>query len=1333
MTITPETVLFGKYRILGELSQGGMGAVYRALDLGLGVERAVKVIRADQSHDPIATEFFLREGQALLDVQHEAVVRCHELLRDDQNRFYLVMELIHGPNLSDVIGECALAVPAVHALLHRLGPGLAAAHACGVIHRDIASDNVVLPDSRPELAKLIDFGLAKLVATGEETIQEGFKGRLAYASPEQFGLFGGRIDQRSDIYSLGVVLAEAASGERIFARQSFIGAVDARRRVPELPETITPGLRSLIEWMLSPDPRDRPETVGVLLGSATALDQIEERSPAVGPIRLRPVTRTSPPPVAVVERRQVTALYCDIVNSRSLSSSLDLEDYHEVLREYQEACATALERYDAEVARHAGSAIVVYFGYPRAHEDDPQRAILAGLDILSLLRQRHFGSGNGLDLQLTARVGIHTGPVVVGGVGGRDSTSRQVLGHTVNLAAGLQGVAEADTVTVSAATLALTRGMFPQTDRGPLRLADIEETVHAHTILSGGTIRDHVGAAAESGATPLVARESDLLRLEETWKNVVDGRGHAFLLSGDAGVGKSRLVRAFRERRSSEPHAWIECFCSPFATNSPLYPVLGLVGQLVRLDRERGAAGERHDLLAELERPSADSSDWRPLFRKLLTLVDAGDAPQDESPERLRRRTLEAIADWTLSFAARQPTVLVVEDLHWSDPSTREFLSLLLRRLGSTSLLCLVTHRPEFVDPWRDSESVTSHTVGRLSATEAEALVERMREGSALSAAARREIAIRADGVPLFVEELVKAAASGHVSSDPAGLPSIPASLQSSLLARLDRLGGAKRVAQLASTLGRDFPYRLLVAIVDEPESRLRSSLTELVRADILCWSGESPNADLCFKHALLQDAAYSSLLRRHRRDAHRRVARTIEQVCPDRIRQQPEILAHHLLEGGERLGAANAYRTAGRRAVSEAAYEEALGHYTHGLDALNGCTESVERDRAELALRILLGNAIMATRGYGAPEIITVWDRAAEIGEAVEDHDEWSSAVNGAAVYAMQTGDCRTAVQRATKMLTVAESQSSRIAALRGHGTLAQAHFYLGEGESALAHAEHSLLRYEPGDFELVTYGIGYDQAVIAHGAAALAHWWLAHYDRSMASARAAVDHASTIRSSQTMAMALSFLSFSHYLRREAEPVLETAGKVEALAAELRFPVWHALSLLLSGAVRAWHHRDPVGLEMIDRGSAMLASTNEQSGAGFALSLRADALWCVGRREEALDTAELGLAVSGAMDQPYFTPELLRLKGEFLLATAPEEGERVIGESLADATVRGAHAFELRSATSLARVWLQQGRPDEEARELLAPILARTTEGQGTHDVETARMLFATIDRTAV
>ncbi|MFN2428145.1 MAG: AAA family ATPase, partial [Candidatus Binatia bacterium] len=740
MSLGPESILPGDYRVLGQLRQGGMGVVYRALHQGLGVERAVKVIRADQSDDPIAAEFFLREAHALLDVQHEAVVRCHELLRDEQERFYLVMDLIDGPSLADLVKERTFTGGEAHALLQRVGQGLAAAHACGVVHRDISPENVLVPHGRPELAKLIDFGLAKLVATGEQTIQEGFKGRLAYASPEQFGLFGGRVDHRSDIYSLGVVLAEAAGGGRMFARQNFLEAFESRRSVPTLSQSIVPGLRSLIEWMLAPQPKDRPESVSALLGAAVALDEIEQRTPSPGPAERRRTVVQVPPPAPMVERRQVTAMYCDLAEASTLGASLDVEDFHDVLQEYHEAVASVLERYDAEIARHASNAIVVYFGYPRAHEDDARRAVLAGLDLLSMLGERRFGGRSGLDLRLSARIGIHTGPVVVGGTGTYDSGTRPVLGHTVELAAALVAESRPGTVSVSSTTLPLTRGAFTTIDCGLVHFGQGGAAVHGYTIVPEPATSSPAAAFSGPEATPLVGREADLRGLDDAWKGVLAGRGHAVFLSGEAGVGKSRLVRAFRERLAIREHAWLDCACSALATNSPLFPVLGLLGQLIRLDRRRGDVAKRRDLLAELERPAVASDDWLPLFKRILALVSEDEA-REESPERLRRRTLVALADWVRDFATQQPTVLVLEDLHWSDPSTREFFSLLLRRLDGVPLLCLVTHRPEFVDPWADSEYVTTHILERLGAEEAEALVEKMRESVALSAAARREIA----------------------------------------------------------------------------------------------------------------------------------------------------------------------------------------------------------------------------------------------------------------------------------------------------------------------------------------------------------------------------------------------------------------------------------------------------------------------------------------------------------------------------------------------------------------------------------------------------------------
>jgi class 3 adenylate cyclase/predicted ATPase len=1026
-------------------------------------------------------------------------------------------------------------------------------------------------------------------------------------------------------------------------------------------------------------------------------------------------------------------MFCDLVGSTDLSQVLDIEDLRELITSYQQSAVAVIEALGGWVAQYLGDGLLVYFGYPQAHEDDPLRAMRAGLRILDELPGLNARLAEQLatlrEHPLRVRVGIHTGLVVVGEMGAGAKREDLAVGDTVNLAARLQAVAEPDTVVVTEETLRLARGRFVTQDRGLRRLKGIKDPVRVFRVVGRSQARSPLDTVPEHLLTPLIGRERDLARLLERWEQALEGRGQAVFLGGEAGVGKSRLVRALHSKLAGVSHTWFECFCSPFATHTAFFPLVDFARQILHLPAEATEIDAIQRIEAALRRARLDLDKTLPVFAELLSLPDGDDTSErQESPERRRRRTLDVLIEWTLRAARRRATVMLIEDIHWIDPSTREFIGLLLDRIADSHLFCLFTHRTEFVVPWPASAHVAQETLRCLSRDEAGELAGKMDQGKSLPADLLQAIAVRSDGIPLFVEELLKATAVQPSSESlfPAERP-IPTTLHDSLMARLDRLGSAKGVAQLASALGREFPYRLLAAVADQSTHELHDSLARLVDAEILFRRGEPSDLVYTFKHALIQDAAYNSLLRRHRRVLQSRIARSLEELFADRVSREPEILGHHLMEAGEFPGAAEAFDRAGRLAASKAAYEEALAHYRRGLAAVDHMSHAIDRDRRELSLLIMLGNAIMATKGYGAPEIIGVWDRASRLAEQVEDLEELSSALNGTAVYHMQTGDCPAAVSHAQRILALAESGNIRIAALRGHGTMAQALFYLGDGKRALEHAERAIACYEPGDFQLVTYGSGYDQCVIAYGAAMFGHWWLGHFDRSLETARLGVALARSLNSSQSLAMALAFLAFAHYLRREPDQLLLATSEVKALSAELCFPVWHGFSLLLSGAARAHLERDPAALDEMTHGSAVLEGTYERSGASFAVALLAEAQWNIGQRSEASALVELGLSIAEGTGEPYYTAELLRMKGELLLEDASTdfgEGEAALRDALDLARKQRALAFELRAATSLGRLLQDSGRPGE-AKQTLSCSLASVTEGQSSPDVLSARSLL--------
>jgi len=565
------------------------------------------------------------------------------------------------------------------------------------------------------------------------------------------------------------------------------------------------------------------------------------------------------------------------------------------------------------------------------------------------------------------------------------------------------------------------------------------------------------------------------------WDEASRGSARTVCISGEAGVGKSRLARQLRVALSGQPHLWLDCFCAPLSVATPFHPAIDLIKEATAITYGDSAEQQLAKLDGSLRLAGFDADQALPLIASLfgLSMEDRpGQGLLSESPEVQRRETIETLVGWILGLTGPEPLVLCVEDLHWSDPSTLELLGLLLERSAGHRLLCLFTHRPDFTVPW-SGPSISSIPLERLSRDESRRLARAVAESAGSGSSgpvpetALDRLADRADGNPLYVVELVKTVAeAGGLGADSLDERSIPPTLRDSLAARLDRLGRARPVAQLAATLGREVPRSLLDALAQEGAEDLGEDLEALVHSAILEERVTPADTFYRFRHALIQEAAYFSLLRRERRELHRRVAMVLEERFPQRVATEPELLALHLRRAGQLLRAAEWFVRAGRRAAGQAAVHEAAAHYREGLAALQDEPPGPDRDRVELSLQILLGNALMVDRGFGAPETLPVWRRASALAEELGDIDELTSALNGEAVYYYDSGDAVTASEMAARILGVAERHGLRIGALRGHCTMALALLYRGEVSKALEHAEAALSIYRPSDFELVTYG---------------------------------------------------------------------------------------------------------------------------------------------------------------------------------------------------------------------------------------------------------------------
>ena len=1036
------------------------------------------------------------------------------------------------------------------------------------------------------------------------------------------------------------------------------------------------------------------------------------------------------------ERRQLTVMFCDLVGSTALSTRLDLEDFREVISAYYRCVAETVDAWDGFVANYMGDGVLVYFGYPAAHEDDVERAVSAGLALIKAVGDLQVLS------PLEVRIGIATGMVVVGDhVGAGEAQGHGSVGETLNLAARLQTLAEPGTVVIGPTTRRLLGDLFEYRELGAFELKGFSGLVTAYQVLGSSTLESRFEALHRTGLSPMIGRDAEMQLLWHRWVQASSGEGHAVLLCGEPGIGKSRIVRALEERMLHVAHIEVGLFCSPHRQDSALFPVIGHLEHAAGIVRADTAEQKLVKLKALLERDRRKPEEIALIAELLSMPVD--DCPRQPrlSAQKHREQTLNALVAYVIGLAARQPVLMVFEDVQWIDPTSLELLSLLIERMPHQPILMLVTARPEFASPWSDDLQVTILPLTRLNRCSGEILVRQLTAGKSLPSDVQEQILARTDGVPLFIEELTKSvlesgllvdAGDHYTAAGLVPLLAIPETLHASLLARLDRLAPVREVAQIGAALGRQFSYEMIAAVAPMSREHLDDALDQLIGAGLIQRSGSPSEIQYAFKHPLVQDAAYSTLLRGRRQQIHGRIASVFEERFQDIVQTHPELLAHHYTEAGNLEAAIPAWLSAGRRALERSALAEAVAQFRKGLTLLCGMPGDTWR-RQELDLSVALGRALIATQGHASPATGEAYARARELSEKLNRPPQFVPVLYGQCVHHLMRAELEVARTHAREMQRLGETQDDVRLRLMGCRLTGQPELYLGEFAAARAHLEQGLALFDPSHRSFYADQSLQDARVMLLGFLSQTLFCLGYPDQARGRWEEALMEARQLNQAYTLTVALGIACALEIAidmacvggRNPQSAVQPIADELVSLSTDQEFPMLCAMGTLYRGWCLAAAGQEGEGFALLDRGLDAYRAAGTSLWTPFFLSIMADAHLRARQPEQGMKYLDEATRVIDDTQERWVEAEVHRLRGELTAGLGDQvEAEACFRRALLTAERQDAKLWKLRAATGLARLWRNRGRSDE-ARDLLTPIYNWFTEGFTTPDLQEARALI--------
>ena len=1046
---------------------------------------------------------------------------------------------------------------------------------------------------------------------------------------------------------------------------------------------------------------------------------------------------SSQPRVPGAERRQLTVMFCDLVDSTPLARQLVLEDLRDVVRAYQAVCADVIGQFDGYIAQYLGDGLLVYFGYPLAHEDDAQRAVRAGLGIIEALEALNMRLAQKHQVRLAVRLGIHTGLVIVDDIGDNDRREPLAIGETPNIASQIQSLATPNTVVISPHTARLVQGYFVCEAFGNRDLKGAETPMQLMRVLEVSGARSRLDLVSPGELTPMVDRTAETTLLLQHWAQVQEGMGHVIVLNGEAGIGKSRLAQVVKDQLKDEDYISLECRCSPYHENSAWYPLIDLCHRFLRWEPDEMPEARLQKLEGVLAQFALPLEETVPLLAALLSLPlpDGRYPPRGLTAQQERDETLEVMLSLVLELAAQRPVFFLVEDLHWADPSTLEFLTRLVEQVPTTHLCIVCACRPTFQVPWGNRSYLTEMTLSRLPQQYVEALVTGVTRGKPLPNEVLQQVMEKTDGVPLFVEELTKTLLEGELLHEvdgqytltaPLPVMSIPTTLHDSLMSRLDRLGTAKNVAQLGATLGRQFSYSLLHTIAPWDEAVLQQELGRLVESELVYQHGRASQTAYIFKHALVQETAYQSLARNTRQHYHQRIAEVLTETFPAMVETQPEMVAHHYTEAGMIEQAVSWWQRAGKYAIERSANAEAVHHLEKGLELLGTLPDTPERARQELEVQLTLTTPLKILRGHGAQDVERIYIRANELCQQVSETSQRFTALAGLrGVYTNQMA-FRKALEVGNDLLQMAQMAQDPTLLLNAHGALGWNLFYLGDFISALEHLERGIANYniqspqsQPSETERLVMCLTYMSWVL---------WFLGYPEKALNRIREALTLAEQLAYPYTLGRALAYAAELHKWRREPELARKQTDDLIALSIEHGFNRWLAFGMIRRGWSLSVLGAAEEGLAQCREGLTIWQGVGGKIGRLYQLLLLAEIYGQSGQSRKGLDLLDEACAILPTSTERFYEAELYRLRGELLLHRCDRqtfaEAEANFLQALDVARHQQAKSLELRVVMSLTRLWQEKGKLVE-ARQILPTSYRWFSEGFDTLDLQEAKVLL--------